>query len=74
MNTLISSKEEAATAETMTEVVGSIESAEIVAEVEGTSEALVESVEAGATEVEAQVEEAIESIDAAVSESQPATN
>lgn len=67
MNALISSKEEKPVAETITSVVES-------ADVEGTSEAIVESVEAGAAEVEAQVEEAVESIDAAVSDQPPAVN
>lgn len=67
MNTLISAKEEKPVAETITQVVES-------ADVEGTSESIVESVEAVAVEAEAQVEEAVESIDAAVSDPQPATN
>jgi preprotein translocase subunit SecG len=41
---------------------------------EGTSSAIVESVEDVAVEVEAQVEEAVESIDAAVSDPQPTAN
>ncbi len=67
MSTLISSKEEKPVAETITEVVES-------ANVEGTSEAVVESIEAGAAAVEAQVEEVVESVDAAVGDSQPANN
>jgi len=67
MNTLISAQEEKPVAETITETVES-------ANVEGTSSAVMESVEAGAAEVEAQVEEAVDSVDAAVSDPQPATN
>ena len=67
MDALISSKEEKPVAETITEVVEA-------ANVEGTSEVLVESVEAGAAEAQAQVEEVVESVDAAVSDLQPAAN
>jgi len=67
MNTLISAKEEKPVAETITEVVESVD-------IEGTAEAVVESVEDVATEVKAQVEEAVESIEAEVSVPQPAAN
>jgi len=67
MNTLISAQEEKPVAETITEVVES-------ANVEGTSEMVAESIEAGAVEADAQVGEAIESVDTAVSDPQPATN
>jgi preprotein translocase subunit SecG len=86
MNALISAKEESPVAETHTAVVdaassdaGSVATVDAVAaDLEGTSSALVESVEsaveAGAAEVEAQVEQAVESVDAAVSDSQPSAN
>lgn len=67
MNTLITAQEEAPVAETVTGVVESLE-------VEGTSEAVVESVEEAAVEIEAQVEEVVETIDTAASESQPTSN
>ena len=67
MNTLITAQEETPVAETVTEVVESLEA-------EGTSEAIVESVEEAAVEVEALVEEVVETIDTAASESQPTSN
>ncbi len=67
MDALISSKEEKPVAQTITEVVES-------ADVEGTSGAVVESIEEVAVEAEAQVEEAVESVDAAVSDPQPIAN
>jgi preprotein translocase subunit SecG len=68
INKLITAQEEKPVAETITEVVESVD-------LEGTSEAAVESVEEVAAEAEAEVEEAVESIDAAVEAlPQPATN
>ena len=67
MNTLISSKEEKPVAETITEIVESVE-------IEGTADGVVESVDAVAAEVKTQVEEAVESIEAELSVPQPAAN
>lgn len=67
MNTLISSKEEKPVAETITEVVESVD-------LQGTSEAVVESVVEGAAGIEAQVEAVVETIDGTVSDPQPAAN
>ena len=67
MNTLISSKEEKPVAETITEIVESVE-------IEGTADGVVQSVDAVAAEVKTQVEEAVESIEAELSVPQPAAN
>ena len=67
MNTLISSKEEKPVAETITEIVESVE-------MEGTADGVVQSVDAVAAEVKTQVEEAVESIEAELSVPQPAAN
>jgi preprotein translocase subunit SecG len=73
MNTLISAQAEESGAETITQAVETTDSAVS----DGTSGAIVESVEAtavNAANTDAQVEEAVEAIDAEVSQPQPAAN